>query len=88
VTPLGKEISSSCTCPTIQVLARCSTKSNWCPLIRDLCLPPAFHLALHGLEVSLDPVHAHGKSINQVETLAVLGQDRSEHAWDNVSKFA
>jgi hypothetical protein len=57
------------------------------PLIGDLRLPPVFDLALHGLEVPLDSVHSNGKGINQIEALAVLGQNRSEHAWDNVSKF-
>jgi len=27
------------------------------------------------------------KSVNQIEALAVFGQDRSEHACDNVSQF-
>ena len=56
------------------------------PLIGDLCLPPVFDLALHRLEVPLDPVHSDSKSVNQIEALAVFGQDRSEHPWNNVSK--
>ena len=57
------------------------------PLIGDLRLPPVFNLALHGFEVPLDPVYSDRKGVNQIEALAVLGQDRSEHAGDNVSKF-
>jgi hypothetical protein len=38
-----------------------------------------FDLALHGFEVPLDPVHSDGKSVNQIEALAVLGQNWSEH---------
>jgi hypothetical protein len=30
---------------------------------------------------------ADGKSINQIEALAVLGQNGREIAWDDVSKF-
>jgi hypothetical protein len=55
------------------------------PLIGDLCLPPVFDLELHRFEVPLDPVHSDGKSINQIEALAVLGQNGREHARDNVS---
>jgi hypothetical protein len=44
-----------------------------------------FDLALHGLEVPLDSVHSDSKSVNQIEALAVLGQDRREHAGNNVS---
>jgi hypothetical protein len=43
-----------------------------------VCLPQ-FNLALQGLEISLDSVHAYGERINQVEALHVLGQDRREH---------
>jgi hypothetical protein len=39
-----------------------------------------FDLALHGLEVPLDPVHSDRESVNQIEALAVLGQDRNESA--------
>ena len=53
--------------------------------IADLSLAPALDLALHGLEVPLNPVHADRERINQVEALGVLGQDRSEYSWDNVS---
>ena len=65
----------------------CGIEDQLGPLIGELCLPPVFDLALHGLEVPLDPVHSDGKSVNQIEALAVLGQDRGELAWDNVSKF-
>ena len=65
----------------------CGIEDQFRPLIGDLRLPPVFDLALHGLEVPLDSVHSDGKSINQIEALAVLGQNGSEHAWDNVSKF-
>jgi hypothetical protein len=44
-----------------------------------------FDLALHGLEVSLDAVHTNRQGVDQIKALAVLGQHRSEHAWDNVS---
>jgi hypothetical protein len=63
----------------------CGIEDQLSPLIGDLCLPPVFDLALHGFEVSLDPVHSDGKSVNQIEALAVLGQDRCKHAGDNVS---
>jgi hypothetical protein len=36
-------------------------------------------LALQGLELPLDSVHAYRERINQVEALGVLGQDRREH---------
>jgi hypothetical protein len=39
-------------------------------------------------ETPLNPVHAYRERINQVEALGVLGQDRREHARDNVSKFS
>jgi len=58
-----------------------------CGIVGDLRLPPQFNLALQGLEIPLDSVHAYRERINQVEALGVLGQDRREHAWDNVSKF-
>ena len=57
------------------------------PLIGDLRLPPVFNLALHRFEVPLDSVHSDGKSINQIEALAVLGQDWREHPRDNVPLF-
>jgi hypothetical protein len=50
------------------------------PLIGELRLPPVFDLALHWFEVPLDPVHSYGKSVNQIEALAVLGQNGSEHS--------
>jgi hypothetical protein len=50
------------------------------PLIGDLRLPPAFDLALHRFEVPLDSVDSDGKSINEIEALAVLGQDWREIA--------
>jgi hypothetical protein len=53
---------------------------------RTVRLPPQFNLALQGLEIPLDSVHAYRERINQVEALGVLGQDRREHAGDNVSK--
>jgi hypothetical protein len=55
--------------------------------IGDLRLPPVFDLALQGLEIPLDSVYAYRECVNQVEALGVLGQDRREHARDNVSKF-
>jgi hypothetical protein len=58
----------------------CGIENQLGPLIGKLCLPPVFDLALHGFEVPLDPVHSDGKSINQIEALAVLSQDRSEIA--------
>jgi len=44
-------------------------------------------LPLHRLEVPLDPVYADGWRIDQVEALGMFGQDRREHAGDNVSEF-
>ena len=58
-----------------------------CRLVGDLRLPPRLNLALQWLEVSLNPVHADRERVNQVEALGVLGQDRREHTWDNVSKL-
>jgi len=49
-------------------------------LIGDLRLPPVFDLALHWFEVPLYPVHSDRKNVNQIEALAVLGQDRGEVA--------
>jgi hypothetical protein len=49
--------------------------------IGDLRLAPLLDLALHRFEVPLDPVHSNGKSVNQIEALAVHGQDRSEQAF-------
>ena len=42
-------------------------------LVADLRTAPLLDLPLHRLKVPLDAVHAHGKRINQVEALAVLG---------------
>ena len=56
-----------------------------CGIVGDLRLPPQFNLALQGLEIPLNSVHAYRERINQVEALGVLGQDRREHAGDNVS---
>jgi hypothetical protein len=54
--------------------------------VRDLSLPPSLDLSPHGFEVSLDLIYSHGKCVNQIEAPGVLGQDGSEHAWDNVPK--
>jgi hypothetical protein len=54
-------------------------------LVGDLRTSPLLDLPLHGLEVPLDSVHAHGKRVDQVEALAVLGEYRRKHAGDNVS---
>ena len=51
-----------------------------CGIVGDLRLPPQFNLALQGLEIPLDSVHAYRERINQVEALGVLGQDRREIA--------
>ena len=56
-------------------------------IVGDLRLPPQFDLALQGLEVPLNAVHANRERINDIEALGVLGQDRREIAWDIVSKF-
>jgi hypothetical protein len=50
-------------------------------------LPPTLDLALHRLEIALDAVYAYCECVDRVETLAVLGQDWREHAWNNVAKF-
>jgi hypothetical protein len=42
--------------------------------------------ALHRLEIPLDAIYAHRKSVDQVEALGVLGQDGSKHARNDVSK--
>ena len=42
-------------------------------LIGDLSTAPLLDLVLHRLKVPLDAVYAHGKRIDQVEVLAVLG---------------
>ena len=54
-------------------------------LVGDLRLPPQLNLPLKRLEVPLNPVRSNRERINQVEALGVLGQDRREHAGDNVS---
>ena len=53
--------------------------------ISDLGLAPAFDLTLHWRKVSLDAVHSVSESIDQVEALRVLGQNRGENTRDNVS---
>ncbi len=63
----------------------CCIKDQLGSLIADLRLPPVFDLALHGLEVPLDAIQANCQCVDQIEALAVLGQDRSEYAADNVS---
>ena len=55
-------------------------------VVSDLRLPPCLDLALQRLEVPLDAIYAHRERINQIEALGVLGQHRSEHAGDNISK--
>jgi len=48
--------------------------------VGDLRLLPVFDLALHRLEVPLDAVHTYRERVDQVEALAVLGQDWREIA--------
>lgn len=67
-------------CPRLGAVDERIVKDQFCALVRDLRLPPRLDLALHRLEVPLDSVHSYGKSINQIEALAVLGQDRREIA--------
>ena len=55
--------------------------------IVDLSLAPCPDLALYRLEVPLDAVYTNGERIDEVEALGVLGQDRREHARDNVAKL-
>jgi len=43
------------------------------------------NLALHRLEVTLNPAHANRERINQVKALCVFGEHRREIARDNVS---
>jgi hypothetical protein len=43
--------------------------------VTDLSLPLRLDLSPHGFEVALDPIHSHGKCVNQIEALGVLGQD-------------
>ncbi len=40
-------------------------ENQLCPVIPDLCLPPALDLALHRLEIALNPDHAHGQRVDQ-----------------------
>jgi len=54
--------------------------------ISDLRLVPRLDLALHWFEVPLDAVYSNRERIDEVEGLGMLGQDRSEHAGDNVTK--
>ena len=54
---------------------------------RQLLIAPLFHLAPHRFEVALHAVHADSQAVLQREVLRVLGQDRGERAWDNVSEF-
>jgi hypothetical protein len=55
-------------------------------LVGDSRTAPLLDLPVHRLEVPLEAVHANGKRINQVEALAVFGQDRRKYARDNVAK--
>jgi hypothetical protein len=41
----------------------------------------------HGLEASLDPVHSDRNAVDQRKRLRVLGEYKSEHACDNVTKL-
>jgi len=59
-------------------------------LVGDLCLPPRLDLPPHRLEIPLDAIYANRERVDlsiRVEALGVFGQNRLEHAWDNVSKF-
>jgi hypothetical protein len=47
-------------------------------LVADLRIAPLLHLPLRRPEVALDSVHSYGNGVDQVETLAVLGQDRRD----------
>jgi len=71
--------------PAVGAVDERIVKDQLCALVRDLHLPPRLDLALQRLEVPLNPVHADRECINQVEALGVLGQDRSEHACNNVT---
>ena len=53
-------------------------EDQFCPIIRDLGLPPTVYLALHRLKVPLDPVHTDRQGVNEIEALAMLSQDRRE----------
>jgi hypothetical protein len=50
------------------------------PGVGELRLLPVFDLALHRLKVSLNAVHTYGEGVDQIEALAVLGQDWRERA--------
>jgi hypothetical protein len=58
----------------------CGVENQFLPLVGDLRLPPVFYLAVHRLEVPLDPINTHCKRINEIEALAVLGQGQRKHA--------
>ena len=58
----------------------CGVKNQFRPIVTDLRLLPALNLPLHRLEVSLDAVDPYRKRVDQVEALAVLGQDRRKLA--------
>ena len=73
--------------PAVGAVDERIVKDQLCALVSDLRLPPRLNPALQRLEVALNPVRADRECINQIEALGVLGQDRSEHAGDNVSKF-
>jgi len=55
--------------------------------VRQFTSLPGFHLLPHRVEVSLHAIHADRDAINQRERFRVLGQDRREHARDNVSRL-
>jgi hypothetical protein len=55
--------------------------------VGELRLLPELDLALHRLEVSLNAVHTYGEGVDQVEALAVLGQDRREDCGNAKGNF-
>src|SRR5262249_1865093 len=54
--------------------------------IRQLTSLPGLHLFPHRLEVALHAVDANRNAIDERERLRVLGENRCEHAWDDVAK--
>jgi len=42
---------------------------------------------VQGTRPALDAIHSDREQVDQVEAFGVLGQQRSEHACDNVSEF-
>jgi hypothetical protein len=55
--------------------------------VRQLASLPGFDLPSHWFEVSLHSINPDRDAVDERKRLRVLGEHRSKHAGDNVSKF-